>query len=383
MDTVQVIVECGVGPEKEKILRSLGEIKYALPMINSYVLELPKQDLHKLSGIKEIISFYKNTRITAQMNVARKTVKAEAAQKAGFTGGGVGIAILDTGVDPVDDLTKPDNRITAFKNFVGTNQKPHDDNGHGTHVAAICAGNGFCSGGKYMGIAPGANIIGVKILDEDGSGGAAEVLAGLQWMMDNAKRYNIRVCNLSIGTSEAGMSDPLVKAVNAAWKHGIVVVTAAGNNGPDTGSVTSPGISRKVITVGASDDHFNVQIWGDTLINFSGRGPTPECIVKPDVIAPGANITSCLSQNASMKRSGKAQKVSDDYIKMSGTSMSTPIVTGAVALLLQKHPNLSPDDVKFCLKKCAVSMNYSPNQQGWGLIDIEKLLEGDAVYARK
>lgn len=234
-----------------------------------------------------------------------------------------------------------------------------------------------------MGIAPEANIIGIKILDAGGKGGSAEVLAGLQWMMDNRDKYNIRVCNLSIGTADAGASDPLVRAVNAAWDAGITVVIAAGNNGPKGGSITSPGISRKVITVGASDDHKTVQIWGDTLINFSGRGPTLECIVKPDVIAPGSDIVSCLASAATIRHSDKTKIISEHYLQMSGTSMSTPIITGAVALLLQKHPDLTPNDVKYKIKQSAVNMNYSPNQQGWGLIDIEKLLQGDALYVRK
>lgn len=250
-------------------------------------------------------------------------------------------------------------------------------------MAAICAGNGINSNGKYMGIAPEADIIGIKILDGAGKGGSAEVLAGLQWMLDNREKYNIKVCNLSIGTADTGASDPLIKAVNAAWDSGITVVIAAGNNGPKSGSVTSPGISRKVITVGASDDHMSVQIWGDTLINFSGRGPTMECIVKPDVIAPGSNIVSCLASSATIKQNDRTRIISKHYLQMSGTSMSTPIITGAVALLLQKHPDLSPNDIKYMIKQNAVNMNYSPNQQGWGLIDIEKLLQGDAVHVRK
>jgi serine protease AprX len=135
METVQLIVECTQDYEKEKLISQIGEVKYALPMINSYVVEIKKSDLRKLSGIQGIKAVHHNARITAQMNVARKTVKAEAAHKNGCTGRGIGIAFLDTGVDEVDDLTKPKARIVAFKNFTGNNQTPHDDNGHGTHVA--------------------------------------------------------------------------------------------------------------------------------------------------------------------------------------------------------------------------------------------------------
>lgn len=137
METIQLIVECAIDSEKEKLIETLGVVKYALPMINSYVIEIQKSDLHKLSGLEGIKAVHQNAHITAQMNVARKIVKAESAQLNGYTGRGIGIAVLDTGVDSVEDLVKPKNRIVAFRNFTGTNQTPHDDNGHGTHVADI------------------------------------------------------------------------------------------------------------------------------------------------------------------------------------------------------------------------------------------------------
>lgn len=134
MEKIQLIVECAMDEEKEKLIERLGEVKYSLPMINSYVIEIQKSDLNKLSGIEGIKAIHQNAHITAQMNVARKIVKAESAQSNGYTGRGIGIAILDTGVDTVGDLVRPKNRISAFANFAGKNQNPHDDNGHGTHV---------------------------------------------------------------------------------------------------------------------------------------------------------------------------------------------------------------------------------------------------------
>lgn len=226
-----------------------------------------------------------------------------------------------------------------------------------------------------MGIAPESDVVAIKILDASGRGNSAEVLAGLQWMLDNKERYNIRVANLSIGTADTGIRDPLVRAVEAAWDRGIVVAIAAGNNGPLPGSVTSPGISRKVVTIGASDDTNAVQIWGDTLENFSGRGPTSECIIKPDIVAPGADIVSCLSPSMSYRNDHDAKIIAQNYLRLSGTSMSTPMVTGAIALLLEKNPELTPNDVKLIIKKSAVSLNYDQNQQGWGMIDIKKMLD--------
>ena len=249
-------------------------------------------------------------------------------------------------------------------------------------MAGIAAGNGFCSKGQYRGIAPEANIVVVKILDAEGKGNAADVLAGLQWVMDNREKYNIRVANLSIGTLDVGSTDPLVRAVEYAWEQGVVIVVAAGNNGPDYKTVTSPGISRKVITVGASDDHNSVTIWGTSLVNFSGRGPTSECIIKPDVLAPGSEIISCLSTSDSIskRRHDDLKIVNDFYVKMSGTSMATPVISGAVALLLEKYPNLTPDDVKYRIKNSAVNLNYPPNQQGWGLLNVQRLLEQEGLH---
>ena len=224
-----------------------------------------------------------------------------------------------------------------------------------------------------MGIAPECDIVGVKVLDKKGQGNSINVLMGMQWVMDNRQRYNIRVVNLSVGTLDMGRNDPLVKAVEAMWDEGVVVVAAAGNNGPSKSTVTSPGVSRKIITVGAADDHRHVEIWGDDLVNFSGRGPTSECIIKPDCIAPGANIVSLLSSPDA--RRGEQDKIVDKYyLELSGTSMATPIVSGAIALLLQKRPTLTPDEVKLKLKKSCRCLGHHPNHQGWGLLNIEKLI---------
>lgn len=316
------------------------------------------------------------------MNHARKSVNADLAQEKGYSGKNIGIAILDTGISPVDDFVKPSNRIIAFKDFINNKEIPYDDNCHGTHVAGIAGGNGLSSNGKYKGIAPNCNLISVKVLNEEGKGNAGDVLAGIQWIIENKEKYNIRILNLSIGTNNEYSNDPLVKAVEMAWDLGIVVTIAAGNNGPKPHSITSPAISKKIITIGASDDHESVELWGNTLINFSGRGPTAECIVKPEIIAPGVNVISCLSKTPN-KNELKISSKNTNYFKLSGTSMSTPIVAGAIALLLEKYPDLKPDDVKLMLKKSCINLNFPKNQQGWGLIDVNKLLSLEAMYARK
>ncbi|WP_058486318.1 S8 family peptidase [Defluviitalea phaphyphila] len=312
------------------------------------------------------------------MDIARKVIKTDFAQERGYTGRGIGVAVLDSGIYPHDDFIYPKNRLIAFKDFVNGYSLPYDDNGHGTHVAGIIGSNGLKSNGQYKGIAPECNLIGIKILNEKGSGSTSNVLAGIQWMIDNKEKYNIKVANLSIGSPDnQGEDDPMVRAVNAAWDAGIIMLVAAGNDGPKNKSITSPGISRKVITVGASDDQKTVDIHGDIISNYSGRGPTKACIKKPDVVAPGSNIMSCASDTKYIPKNGQLpmKQLKEFYVKKSGTSMSTPMVAGALTLLIEKNPYMTPNDVKLYLKDCTNDLNFPQEQQGWGLIDIQKLLE--------
>ena len=384
MEAIRLIVEYTDDFIESDIFEK-AVLKYRLPIINAYVLEVPLEHVKQLKLSKGIKAVYEAASITTQMNLARKAVKADSPKLATYTGRGIGIAILDTGLSPCEDFTAPRNRIMVFKDFVNGKSEPYDDNGHGSHVTGIACGNGFSSGGKYTGMAPGSNIIAVKVLDEEGRGNSADVLAGLQWIYDNKDLYNIRVVNMSVGTPDMGSFDPLVRGAQKIWDAGIVITVAAGNNGPGYSTVTSPGISRKVITVGASDDNWEaVAASGKRLVDFSGRGPTSECIVKPDVLAPGANIVSCLSSDICPESltGHREHIVGGKYLSLSGTSMSTPIVTGAVALLIEKYPDITPDDVKYALKKSSTDINRHINHQGWGLINIEKLISEEAEYVR-
>ncbi len=321
------------------------KIKYRLDIIDSVVIDdsyVSKEDI--------LI----NQLVKAQLNKVKKTIHCDTS----YTGKGITIAFLDTGICRIKDFA---NRIIFFKDFINNRNNAYDDNGHGTHVAGIA-----CSSGQYRGIAPEADIIMLKTLDSEGSGNGSDVLAGIQWIYDNHKKYNIRIVNMSIGTRDSGDNDPLVTAVEKLWDKGIVVVTAAGNNGPAPYTISSPGTSKKVITVGSNDDSENKMLRN----NYSGRGPTRECIIKPDILAPGSNIISCRCDEGS-------------YRKLSGTSMSTPVVSGAVALLLEKYKNLTPDDVKYMLKLSSENINEPPNRQGWGLLNVHNLLNMEAVYVRK
>ncbi|NLK28144.1 MAG: S8 family peptidase [Clostridiales bacterium] len=317
------------------------------------------------------------------MNRVSEIIDCKWAHEHGITGQGIGVAVVDTGIGLHKDFAEDRNRVLAFVDLINKRTEPYDDNGHGTHVAGIIGGNGYSSRGKYIGVAPSCNLIGVKVLDHRGDGNISDVLAGLQWIIDNRKKYNIRIVNISVGTTAKENMDEnslLVQGVNAVWDSGLVVVVAAGNNGPGPMSISTPGISRKVITVGSSDDNVSVEVFGNRTKDYSGRGPTPYCIKKPDIVAPGSNIISCnISRVSARARSSPNRLGAADspmlYTIKSGTSMATPVVSGAIALLLSAYPELTNREVKLKLRNSAVDLGQPWEKQGWGLLNVRKLLE--------
>ena len=276
-------------------------------------------------------------------------------EKSFYTGKGIGVCILDTGIYEHIDFT---GRIWTFYDFLDFKRRPYDDNGHGTHVAGLVAGDGTASMGKYRGAAPVCGIIALKVLDRYGNGSQDDVLRALRWIREYRQQYRIRVVNISVGTTCNSKRNHarLLESVEQLWDEGVVVVTAAGNQGPRPGSFTAPGSSKKVITVGSSD-----LLEGRSAI--SGRGPTAECVCKPDIVAPGNKIMSCVP--------GKPYS----YGVKSGTSMSTPLVTGAIACALEKNPALTNTDIKTMLMNSADDMGLPQNLQGWGKFNRRKFLK--------
>ncbi len=311
--------------------------------------------------------------VHALLNVARTSVKADAPAIKDVSGKGITIAVVDTGIYAHKDVA---GRIKAFKDLTGNKTKSYDDNGHGTHCAGDAAGNGTASNGKYKGLAYEADLVGVKVLNKAGSGSLSNVMAGVQWCIDNKAQYNIDIITMSLGSSAAvpASEDPMVKIVEKAWDLGIVVVVAAGNEGPDEKTISSPGISPKVITVGAMDDRNTVERVDDQAADFSSRGPTIDGLNKPDILSPGVNIISLRSPKSYLDKMYKSNRVETDYFSLSGTSMATPICAGVAALILQKHPGLTPDQVKERLLASAENWNLPVNVQGKGYSDAEKAI---------
>lgn len=248
-------------------------------------------------------------------------------------GSGVTLCVMDTGVSPHLDLSVPRERIVHFVDMINESAEPYDDNGHGTFVAGVAAGNGNASARKTAGVAPKANIVGVKVIDDSGESGTFKILDGMQWLFDNFRRYDVRVVCMSFGAEPLEYADPLKIGVEMLARSGLIVVCASGNSG--AGSLKSPAISTEVISVGAVDKNLNVA-------SFSSRGYYGGAY-RPDVYSQGVDVAGI--------------QVGGTYGKMSGTSVSAPYVAGACCLLCQKYRKLTPYQAKIGVLNRAILKN--------------------------
>lgn len=349
---------------KEGKISSLSNKMHCnLPIVNGCACEMSINSILELTTDPDVEFISYDAKVFAVMDVARKSIGADLVLNTGYTGKNVTVAIIDTGISPHADLIYPNNRIVGFKDFVNNETRAYDDNGHGTHCAGILAGNGYASKGKYKGIAPDANILSVKVLDESGNGNTSDILSTVQWIIDNKEVYKTRIINFSLGAIAQSRErrDPLVKAANHAIDNNLIVIAAVGNSGPLRNTILSPATSRHVISVGALDDRRSSGLNEDAIAEFSSRGPTLDRIKKPDLIAPGVNIMSLSNTNLS------------NYNSLSGTSMSAPMVSGAAALLLNENPNYTHFDIKRKLLNACSRIKASAYDQGAGVLDISKI----------
>jgi serine protease AprX len=365
-------------------IKAKGKIKRELPSIRAIVAEMTVDQVQKASTKPNV------TRISIDEPVRAHAAEPGvvsgatlAAQTYGVTGAGIGIAVIDSGIAAHPDLPN----VVKSVDFVSTNQNGgYDPFGHGTHVAGIIGGSGAASGGAHKGVAPGVKLIDLRVLGADGSGYTSDVLAALEWAIDhkngtgsNGQPLNIRVINLSLGHRpfEPTAVDPLTTLCRLAVENGIVVVAAAGNFGKDGngnlmyGGITSPGNEPAVLTVGA------MTAWGtdnrtdDTVATYSSRGPTAfEHIVKPDIAAPGSQIIAAMSPNSLLATSFPQLQSGGSYLRLSGTSMATPVVAGSVALMLQQNPTMTPNTVKGVLMFTAEHRNADALSVGAGYINV-------------
>ncbi|MFD4509942.1 S8 family serine peptidase [Streptomyces sp. NPDC058457] len=347
-------------------VRDAGTLRHSLKTLNADAVQTPVKDTPELwdavtngnkaaSGIAHV--WLDGVR-KASLDKSVPQIGAPTAWKAGYTGKGVKIAVLDTGVD----TTHPDlkDQVIESKNFSAAADAT-DHFGHGTHVASIAAGTGAKSHGKYTGVAPGAKILNGKVLDDTGSGDDSGILAGMEW----AAAEGADIVNLSLGGYDTPEIDPLEAEVNKlSTEKGILFAIAAGNEGPE--SIGSPGSAAAALTVGAVDGN-------DKLADFSSTGPAADGSIKPDVTAPGVDITA-----AAAKGSVIDQEVGENppgYLTISGTSMATPHVAGAAAILKQEHPDWGYQELKAALTGSAKGGKYTPFEQGSGRIAVDKAIK--------
>jgi serine protease AprX len=387
--TIPVIVQLrGDAVAGEKAIADAGGlITRHLPLINGLAASVPAQGITTLAtagGVRALtldrpVNVQAGTGSASPNSVYPKVVRADDTWDRRVTGSGVTVALIDTGIAGVADLAGrvlpvTDDITGATASCVNLSGEAGcgDSYGHGTFIAGIIAGNGAASGGAYKGVAPGANLVSVKVAGRDGSADVSTVIAGIQWAVSFKDRYGIRVLNLSLGTdgTQTYRTDPLNYAVEKAWAAGVTVVVAASNRGPDAGTISKPGDDPWVITVGAIDDRGTAGLGDDAVPNFSSRGPTAaDGLAKPDVVAPGAHIVSLRAPGSAIDTQFPTY-VGEAYRKGSGTSMATGVVSGTVALMLQADPSMGPDRVKFALGATARATATGDRMVvGAGLVD--------------
>lgn len=367
-----------------------------LPPVDGFLVDVPVEALGALARDPRVLSISPDrpVRAAASGAVGSRQVRTSIDVPADVDGSGIGIALIDSGITGWhDDLTTAGTgqRVAHFVDFVQQGWAPYDDYGHGTHVAGIVAGNGYDSEGARAGVAPGATLVALKVLDAAGHGHISDVIAAIDYAILSRERHNIRILNVSVAAdvTESYTTDPLTLAARRAVAAGLVVVAAAGNLGMDAagrpvqGGITAPGNAPWVIAVGAADPRVRTDRAG-LVAAFSSRGPTRlDRLSKPDLVAPGVGIES-LSEPGStlynarpqMRVWGSLQTAAPPYFRMSGTSMAAPVVSGAVALMLEANPGLTPAAVLDILRLTArPSLRHDRLTQGAGWLDIRAAVD--------
>ena len=393
----------GLGAAQRAVEHSGGSVGQALPVVNGFVAQVPAGSERALGATAGVSAVIDDSRVSgwadkgSDKNAAATATApgtslgdvrdAIGATQSGATGAGVDVAVIDTGMVPVPALAAAGKVVQGpdFSDQSRDRDLAHlDTYGHGTHVAGIIAGDDAASG--FRGVAPDARLVNVKAAGADGSTTLAAIIASVGWVIAhrNDNGLHVRVLNLSFGTPPTRyQSDLLAYAVEQAWKAGIVVVVSAGNEGEKRRGLTSPGYDPFVLSVGADDLAGTAAVADDTVPTWSSRGAGRN----PDLVAPGRSIVSLRDPNSALDLAHPEARVGTDRIKGSGTSQAAAVVSGAVALLLERRPDLSPDQVKALIKSTADPLSGpGPDAQGAGRLSVTRALDApspDADAARQ
>ena len=406
--TTRVIVELQPGAALPRSLAAYAKRNGKLGIINGHVVDLPNRLLNQMAANPSVFRIHYD-RPAARFNYRTAlTVGSKAVRDTlGLTGAGVGVAVIDSGIVTYhEDLTSNSStiypygnqRVSKFVDFVNGQTAPYDDNGHGSHVAGIIAGNGYDSNGRKAGAAPDASLVSLKVLDANGNGTVSSIIAALDWVLENHTTYNIRVVNMSVGAAihESAWTDPLTLAAKRVVDAGVVVVGAAGNFGqnsaglPQYGGISAPGNAPWVLTVGGSSTNGTAKRGDDVMGSYSSRGPSYiDWNAKPDLVAPGTGTVSLSSSGSEFALTrqmallpGSFPTGTLPYLSLSGTSMAAPVVTGTVALMLQANPKLTPNAVKAILQYTAQQYpGYDGLTQGAGFLNTVGAIRLARFYA--
>jgi serine protease AprX len=399
---VQELPGSGDGPEKA-VAALGGDVVRSLDVIDGFEADLPGDRLAALraaDGVKDVTVNAEVTLTSAEVDqqaglngslqrITHEMTGAAAMWDAGYTGAGVDVALIDSGVVPVQGLTAgnkvfvgPDLSFEAFSCNGSTCQKSPvnglDTYGHGTHMAGIIAGRDATgtvtsqSSGDFTGVAPDARVVSIKVADAQGRTDVSQAISAIDWVIKNRKKngLNIRVLNMSFGTDgvQDYQLDPLAYAAEQAWLKGVVVVVAAGNNGYGSAKLNNPAYDPYVIAVGGSDGLGTATTSDDVVASWSASGDGTR---NPDVVAPGQSVVSLRVPGSQLDAAYPGARTGERFFRGSGTSQAAAVVSGAAALLLQQRPNLTPDQVKALLKGTARELPAADAiAQGEGLIDL-------------
>ena len=391
--SVAVIVQGQPGQAaaaRDAVERAGGIARRALPIIDGLAATVPAEAVDSLKREPSIRALSANHAVrfenvtydeaSTASNFA-KTSGATSAWGRSLYGTGVGVAVIDTGISSMADF----GRRVVFGPDLSGEGTTVDTYGHGTVMAGLIGGSGADSsgrtGGAYTGVAPDSTLVSVKAAGRNGATDVSTMLQAMHWVSAYKSQFNIRVLSLSWGTksTQDPALDPLNYAVQRLWQEGIVVVVAAGNSGPNAGTITKPGDDPVALTVGAFDDKGNTERSDDSIPSWSSRGPTAAGLAKPDVVAPGRTLVAARSFGSSVEANNPKALISPSYIKGSGTSQATAVTAGLAALLLQARPELTPDQVKAILRHTAAPLSSaSTTAQGMGRVDLAAALAAPA-----
>ena len=397
--TSRVIIETADVNAADLLIRSVkGKPGRRLGLVRGQVAEVPNAALESLARHAGVNAIRLDRPVRGTMERTSAAVGAKwVRENLDLDGTGVGVAIIDSGVTTWHDDLGTD-RVVHFADFVDFQAAPYDDYGHGTHVAGIIAGSGYDSNGARRGIAPGASLVVLKVLDGEGFGYISNVIAALDYAVEHRAQFNIRVINLSVaaGVYESYTTDPLTLATKRAVEAGVVVVTAAGNLGRNAkgqtqyGGITAPGNAPWVLTVGASSHNGTVSRADDSMASFSSRGPSYiDYTAKPDLVAPGVGIESLADPSSLLFAThpnarlwGTVDTAIQPYLSLTGTSMAAPVVAGTVALMFQANPSLTPNLVKAILQYTAEHKSrYNDLTQGAGFLNARGAVQVAKMFA--